>query len=236
MSDSINLTDAKGRDANVALGGLKHIPSAVIGLPNEKLTFKRFVSSTRESSHEALKQRLGENYGQLLVDGDPEIDMEQTGLFIDQTQTIYLDGDGEALFVEPEVVEILFDQQGDEKERRDPIDTLSNVDTAAPVRWTGKKVPITEAVSLFAFQRRLQLFHVNGITFDFLFDISMTLHESQSLMLVGDGAKGSEPLIFRANGKPYRGFLHGRVDDTRFQLFLLLSAMELKNPSPETSS
>ena len=236
MSDSINLTDAKGRDANVALGGLKHIPSAVIGLPNEKLTFKRFVSSTRESSHEALKQRLGESYGQLLVDGDPEIDMEQTGLFIDQTQTIYLDGDGEALFVEPEVVEILFDQQGDEKERRDPIDTLSNVDTAAPVRWTGKNVPITEAVRRFAFQRRLQLFHVNGITFDFLFEIARTLHMSQSLMLVGAGDKGSDPLIFRANGKPYRGFLHGRVDDTRFQLFLLLSAMELKNPSLESSS
>jgi hypothetical protein len=236
MSDSINLTDAKGRDANVALGGLKHIPSAVIGLPNEKLTFKRFVSSTRESSHEALKQRLGENYGQLLVDGDPEIDMEQTGLFIDQTQTIYLDGDGEALFVEPEVVEILFDQQGDEKERRDPIDTLSNVDTASPVRWTGKNVPITEAVRRFAFQRRLQLFHVNGITFDFLFEIARTLHMSQSLMLVGAGDKGSDPLIFRANGKPYRGFLHGRVDDTRFQLFLLLSAMELKNPSLESSS
>jgi hypothetical protein len=236
MSDSINLTDAKGRDANVALGGLKHIPSAVIGLPNEKLTFKRFVSSTRESSHEALKQRLGENYGQLLVDGDPEIDMEQTGLFIDQTQTIYLDGDGEALFVEPEVVEILFDQQGDEKERRDPIDTLSNVDRAAPVRWTGKNVPITEAVRRFAFQRRLQLFHVNGITFDFLFEIARTLHMSQSLMLVGAGDKGSDPLIFRANGKPYRGFLHGRVDDTRFQLFLLLSAMELKNPSLESSS
>jgi hypothetical protein len=236
MSDSINLIDANGRDARVALGGLKHIPSAVVGLPNEKLTFKRFVSSTRESSHEALKQRLGENYGQLLVDGDPEIDMEQTGLFIDQTQTIYLDGDGEALFVEPEVVEILFDQQGDEKERRDPIDTLSNVDTASPVRWTGKNVPITEAVRRFAFQRRLQLFHVNGITFDFLFEIARTLHMSQSLMLVGAGDKGSDPLIFRANGKPYRGFLHGRVDDTRFQLFLLLSAMELKNPSLESSS
>jgi hypothetical protein len=130
----------------------------------------------------------------------------------------------------------LFDQQGDEKERRDPIDTLSNVDTAAPVRWTGKNVPITEAVRRFAFQRRLQLFHVNGITFDFLFEIARTLHMSQSLMLVGAGDKGSDPLIFRANGKPYRGFLHGRVDDTRFQLFLLLSAMELKNPSLESSS
>jgi len=236
MSDSIKLTDAKGRDASVALGGLKHIPSAVIGLPNERLTFKRFVSATRERSHEALEQSFGENYSQHLVDGDPEIDMEQTGLFIDQTQTIYLDGDGEALFVEPEVVEILFDPQGEEKERRVPIDTLSNVDTAAPIRWTGKNIPVTEAVRRFAFQRRLQLFHVNGITFDFLFEIAKTLHDSQSLMLVGAGDKGSDPLIFRANGKPYRGFLHGRVDDTRFQLFLLLSAMELKNPSPETSS
>ena len=236
MSDSIKLTDAKGRDASVALGGLKHIPSAVIGLPNERLTFKRFVSATRERSHEALEQSFGENYSQHLVDGDPEIDMEQTGLFIDQTQTIYLDGDGEALFVEPEVVEILFDPQGEEKERRVPIDTLSNVDTAAPIRWTGKNIPVTEAVRRFAFQRRLQLFHVNGITFDFLFEIAKTLHDSQSLMLVGAGDKGSDPLIFRANGKPYRGFLHGRVDDTRFQLFLLLSAMELKNPSLETSS
>ena len=236
MSDSIKLTDAKGRDASVALGGLKHNPSAVIGLPNERLTFKRFVSATQERSHEALEQRFGKNYGQHIVDGDPEIDMEQTGLFIDQTQTIYLDGDGEALFVEPEVVEILFDPQGEEKERRVPIDTLSNVDTTAPIRWTGKNIPVTEAVRRFAFQRRLQLVHINGITFDFLFEIAKTLHESQSLMLVGAGDKGSDPLIFRANGKPYRGFLHGRVDDTRFQLFLLLSAMELKNPSPEMSS
>jgi hypothetical protein len=236
MSDSIKLTDAKGRDASVALGGLKHIPLANIGLPDEKLTFKRFVSATRERSHDVLEQRFGENYGQHLVDGDPEIDLEQTGLFIDQTQTIFLDGDGEALFVEPEIVEILFDPQGGEKERRAPVDTLSNVDAAAPVRWTGKNIPITEAVRRFAFQRRLQLFHVNGITFDFLLEIAKTLHDSQSLMLVGAGDKGTDPLIFRANGKPYRGFLHGRVDGIRFQLFLLLSAMELKTPSLQASS
>lgn len=236
MSDSIKLTDAKGRDASVALGGLKHSPSAVIGLPDHRLTFKRFVSATSERSHETLEQKLGENYGQHLVDGDPEIDLEQTGQFIDQTQTIYLDGDGDALLVEPEVVEILFDPQGEEKERRAPLDTLSNVDAAAPVRWTGKNIPITEAVRRFAFQRRLQIFHVNGITFDFLFEIAKTLHDNQSLMLVGAGDKGTDPLIFRANGKPYRGFLHGRVDNKRFQLLLLLSAMELKTPSSEASS
>ena len=54
MSDSIKLTDSKGRDASVALGGLKHIPSAIIGLPDEKLTYKRFVSSTRDRSQENL--------------------------------------------------------------------------------------------------------------------------------------------------------------------------------------
>ena len=231
MSDSIKLTDSKGRDASVALGGLKHIPSASIGLPDEKLTFKRFVSSTRDRSHENLEQSLGKNYGQHLVDGDPEIDLEQTGQFFDETQTIFLDGDGEALFVEPEIVEILFDPQGEEKERRAPVDTLSNVDAEVPVRWTGKNIPIAEAVRRFAFQRRLQLSHVNGITFDFLFEIAKTLHDTQTLMLVGAGDKGTDPLIFRANGKPYRGFLHGRVDDKRFQLFLLLSAMELKNTS-----
>ncbi len=139
MSDTIKLTDAKGRDASVALGALKHKPGAVIGLPKESLTFKRFISATREQSHEALEKQLGENYGQCLIDGDPEINLEQAGRFIDQTQTIYLDGDGETLFVEPEVVEILFDSRGKERERRAPIDTSSNVDVTVPVRWTGKK-------------------------------------------------------------------------------------------------
>ena len=128
-------------------------------------------------------------------------------------------------------MEILFDPQGEEKERRAPVDVLSNVDAEVPVRWTGKNIPIVEAVRRFAFQRRLQLSHGNGITFDFLFEIAKTLHDTQTLMLVGAGDKGTDPLIFRANGKPYRGFLHGRVDDKRFQLFLLLSAMELKNTS-----
>ena len=57
------------------------------------------------------------------------------------------------------------------------------------------------------------------------------LEEEQVMTLVGTGKSGKDPLIFQANGKPYRAFLEGRTDGKRFKLFLHLSDMELKRPN-----
>ena len=51
---------------------------------------------------------------------------------------------------------------------------------------------------------KYQIKHVNGLTFDFLFNIAKKLHEKQSFMMMG-GGKGSDPLVFNDGGKPYRG-------------------------------
>ena len=50
------------------------------------------------------------------------------------------------------------------------------------------------------------------------------------MMLVGSGAKGTNPIILNAGGVPYRGFLEGRIDGERYCLILHLSNMELKAP------
>jgi hypothetical protein len=57
------------------------------------------------------------------------------------------------------------------------------------------------------------------------------LGESRSVMLLGTGEKGTGPLVFQANGRPYRGFLEGQVQGTSYRLTLLLSDMELKRPA-----
>ena len=46
-------------------------------------------------------------------------------------------------------------------------------------------------------------------------------------MMMG-GGKGSDPLVFNDGGKPYRGFLEGRINDKSYCLILHLSNQELK--------
>jgi len=80
----------------------------------------------------------------------------------------------------------------------------------------------------FAFVRKLQLRHVNGLTFDFLYEIAETLQKEGKLMYVGAGKKAQQPLIFQTNGTPFRGFLEGRVDGDGYRLVLHLSNLEIK--------
>ena len=56
-----------------------------------------------------------------------------------------------------------------------------------------------------------------------------TLDNKKSLMFLGGGKSGKEPLIFQTNGSPYRGFLDGRINKNQYQLILRLSNMELKS-------
>ena len=83
----------------------------------------------------------------------------------------------------------------------------------------------------FVFASKLQIVHINGLTYDFLYGMAKELAEADSLMMVGGGSKGRDPLVFRRGSVPYRGFLEGRVDGEKYILLLHLSNLELKVPS-----
>ena len=74
-----------------------------------------------------------------------------------------------------------------------------------------------------------QVQHVNGLTYDFLFDMAKKLADADAMMLVGGGQKGIEPLVMANGGTPYRAFLEGRVDGDKYALILRLTNMELKS-------
>ena len=89
-------------------------------------------------------------------------------------------------------------------------------------------IPKSKAVKMFAFTRKYQIRHINGLTFDFLQDIARELHEKDVLMLLGAGSNGIGPLVMSTGGTPYRAFLEGRVDGDRYCLLLHLTNLELK--------
>ena len=115
-------------------------------------------------------------------------------------------------------------------ERRVPADTPANADGESPLVWTGRMLPRLEAARRFAFTCTLQLRHVDGLTYDFLFGMALELDRAESLVLVGAGPGGRDPIVLERNGVPHRGFLEGRVDDDRYLLVLHLTNLELMLP------
>jgi len=175
-------------------------------------------------------KNLGNVYSQQLIDADPEIDLEMVGRVIEGTNTVLLNKDNQPLFCAPEVLEIIYGPDGKEMERRTPVEIAPNVNEEVPVKWTGKLVPRADLVRKYGIKRTMQLRHVDGVTFDFLFAIAKELHEKDSVMLLASGEGGKGPLVLQSNGSPYRGFLDGRIEGDSFLLLLHLSAMELKKP------
>jgi hypothetical protein len=201
-----------------------------MGKAGTPASFRRFVAASDGRLDSDLSAQLGDDYAAALVDGDPEIDLEVVGRFIEGTQSVLLSSSGEPVFTAPQILEISYGPDGAETGRRDPVETPSTVNDEIPLRWTGRKMPISEVVRKFAFRRSLQLQHVDGVTYDFLFAMAKELSDEGVMVLLGAGESGKDPLVMQLNGSPYRGFLEGRVDGDRYILLLHLSNMELKRP------
>ena len=128
-------------------------------------------------------------------------------------------------------IDIVFGPDGEEKTRRPHLVRRPNLDELHPVKL-GKRMPMAEALTGFAFKQMLQLAHTDGLSFEFLRDLAADLAQKQEVALLGAGPKGNLPLVLREHGSAYRAFLYGEVDDAgRYQLLLLLSDQELKLPA-----
>ena len=231
----IRMTNEQGRDAVVRSITVRTEAVPTLGLPDGPVSFLRFLSTTEAGTHERLTAAHGVDYSSALIEGDPEVDFEHVGRAIGPTDVVWLDSAGKILHAPPRLVEVLVDPSGAERERRQPQDTPANVVDAPPLRWTRVRLSRQEAVRRFAFRRTLQLHHVDGLSYEYLHGMARQLDEAGQMVLVGAGARGRDPLIFQQNGTPYRAFLEGRVEGSRYRLLLHLSNLELKRPESEAS-
>lgn len=229
----ISLSNSKGRDGVVRTASIA-VPLRVRYLDERgrQVAMRRVLKATVEHEAEALEQRFGSRdaVARALVEGDPEIDIERFGMTLRDTARVYVGRSGELLH-SVRHLEIVRTPDGAEKERRPKRFAPPNVGPEAPLKWTGKLLPRRDVVHRFVFASKLQIEHINGLTYDFLFGMAQELQEKDSVMLMGAGAKGNEPMIFRQGGVPFRGFLEGRTQGDRYALLLHLSNQELKAPT-----
>ena len=227
----INISNQKNRDAVVATEGL--VPKREFKYVDDKgdpvHTQKVLKSDVTHDLPELLKKRKKlEKVAKDLIGGDPEIDMEAFGLFLVDTSRVYVSKKGIVYLVEE--YEVILNPDGTERERRPRQKLPQNLNADVPVRWTGKFIKKDEAVARFVFTNKRQLVHVNGLTFDFLFDMAKDLDKRNSLLLLRGGEKGDEPIVMNRGGKQYNAFLEGRVKGKSYCLIMHLSNVELKRP------
>lgn len=232
MSRWIRLRDGRGRDARVRMAPAQRASrrrmQTTDGRPVEAV---RFIKTPMPKTCDALRACCSDDaeFAELLMEEDPEIDLEAAGRRTGPTDRVLLDPDGRVLYATAEV-EVVYDRDGVELERRRLADTPANVDGESPLVWMGRMLPRADAARRFAFSRNYQLRHVDGLTYDFLFAMARELDEADAVVLVDAGPQGSDPIILERNGLPYRGFLEGRVQGGRYLLVLHLTHLELAVP------
>ena len=230
MARYINLSDSKGRNAEILFTGFPKKSKVKTITPEGKPTHTiRVLKGSIENSYEGLLKKYGnaEAISSAMLESDPEIDLILTGRYIKETSKLYIDSDLKPAY-KVHKKERVIAPDGTVKEERDCKETMANILSQFPVRPTGKLFPKKEVYNKLVFSRKYQLSHVNGLTFDFLMAMAKELHAKQSLMMVAAGEKGNEPLVFQDGGKTYRAFLEGRIKDDGYILILHLSNLELK--------
>ena len=162
-----------------------------------------------------------------MVVSDPELDLELTGKFIDDVSRVYINEEQKPVF-RVKKIEKIFSPKAELKEEREPKYNESNIADESIVNWTGKMMPRAKVYNKLVFDKKYQLKHVNGLTYDFLFEMAKELSDKDSLMMLGGGKSGKEPLVMNDGGKPYRAFLEGRIKGEKYCLILHLTDQELK--------
>lgn len=232
----INISNSAGRDAIVTMETVT-TPVRVRWLDDQgrQANSIRVLKSTLDLDIDALVESSGSvsQVSEALIHGDPEINLESIGSFLRNTSRVYIDKQAQ-LVHKVQSFEVIKNPDGTERERRKRELTTQNVSIDVPLRWSGKMIKKSEACRKFVFASKMQLTHINGLTYDFLFEMASELHKTESLMLLGAGPKSNQPLILRRGSVPYRGFLEGRVDGDRYCLILHLSNLELKKPEEIT--
>ncbi len=229
---NINLTDPRKRDAVVKAESISPRSRVRYVGPKGGASYTRKVlKATVEHDYDTLLEQANddpEKLAQLLIESDIEVDTEVFGRFLYNVSRVYINDDEEVTY-RIQQNEVIYTPQGKFKERRQRERAEANVDSDIPLSWTGKKIDKNEAIRRYVFSSKLQIVLINGLTYDFLYGMAKELSELNSLMLLGGGKSGKEPLVFRRGSTPYRGFLEGRIKDDSYILLLHLSNAELKN-------
>ena len=226
---AINLSNEQKRNAKVGFQPKQKKRLIKMTLPDGREKQNVQFLKTNQNMRTLLQQyNDNETIRKAIINADPEIDIETSGRLINGTRRIFLTSKNEIAYSVSQL-QVLYGADGNETSRRELSKIQSNIAIDIPVKWSGKEFSKDEAVRKFVFSKKYQLCHTSGITFDFLFNMAKYLFEQNTMMYIGGGKKGTDPLILCTGGEPYRGFLEGHINGNSYCLILHLSSMEIKS-------
>tara|TARA_B100001063_G_scaffold155897_1_gene145451 strand:- start:1563 stop:2261 length:699 start_codon:yes stop_codon:yes gene_type:complete len=227
----IHIADHKGRESSVSFTSLRHQQNVGYFYEESPVKHTRLLSDSKTTNIEQLSKTFKDNLAEEIINNHVDLNMEIFGKQVSDTDVVLLDSQSQILYSPPKIQEEIYNNKRELQKTQDPIEMEANVrDDTPPLRWTKNLLSREEAISKFIFKKSLQLFHNDGLTFEFLFNMAKELHEKKQMVLLGAGEKGTDPIILQSNGTPYRGFLDGYVDGNKYKLFIRLSNQELKLP------
>ena len=225
----IHIANEKKRDANVRFVSLIKESDPKFAYKGKSIENSRLLISSDETSEDNLIKKYKNKLAQKILEEDVDLDIDYAGKFVGDIDRILFNSKNEILYTPPKIKEVVFNKEGKEIKKQNPKEIVPNVrDDTPPLKWTGKFFKREDILKKFVITKSIQLRHVDGLTFQFLYDMAKTLDNKKSLMFIGGGKSGKDPLIFQTNGNPYRGFIDGRINKKQYQLILRLSNMELK--------
>jgi len=196
------------------------------GLPGLDVQPARWIHTTDATSTAALVAHYGDGLADVIIEGDPDIAIDSVGCpVVGATQT-WLDGDGSASPFPLQVCDVRFDAAGAEVGRREPRDERGNIQ--AGVFMTAGRMSLAEMVSGYVVSKTLQVLAEDAAGHAWCHALARRLSDARAVTLCT--AAAGEPLVLQTGGRPYRGYLEGRVDGERWKLLLHLSAQELRTP------
>ena len=232
MIRQLRIADHRGREATCGLLPVR-LPDARRwqDLASQPVHALRRVRATATTHPEALLAQSPDpdDLAQALIAGDPEWDLRALGRPTGPCTRGYLDGDGQPCYT-PQWMECRAAADRGEPQRRPLPARPANLVPAAPPVWSGVLLSRQDIIHRLAFVRAYQVVHQNVLQFDFLYALAQYLQQRQVMVQVGSGRQGRGPLVCERNGRPYRGFLDGRVQGEAMRLVLYLAAGELTIP------
>jgi hypothetical protein len=226
----INLSNNKDRDAKVVFKSIPSISSVRMVMETGAFVEnRRLLKGTSKNNIVSLMKEFKDSaqLANAIIENDPEVDLELEGKTLNVSDRVYINQDEEVVY-KVRKNEKVYLPDGSLKDEREPRYLDANIAIEHAVNWTGKIIPREKLYNKVVFVKNYQICHVNGLTYDFLFNMAKELAQKDSMMMLAGGQKGDEPLVFNDGGKPYRAFLEGRVNKLQYCLILHLSDLEFK--------
>ncbi|MEM7014321.1 MAG: hypothetical protein AAF585_22900, partial [Verrucomicrobiota bacterium] len=155
----INIADSRGRDAEVLAGSVS-VPMDYRWVDDggAQAESRKILRATMPRDLAALKAEFGEEgdaIAEALLEGDPEVDVEMYGQFLEDISRVYVGPDKDIVH-KIALYEIVKTPDGEEKEKRLKKSAESNVSTEVPIQWTGKKFKKSKVYNQFVFGLKMQ--------------------------------------------------------------------------------